>query len=95
MAFAVGGSVHALAFALIGAGVYLYGEHYPAWRHPLMATIDAVIVWIGFRRPEWLPVALALWIAEQLLVNGVGPMLIAAGAAFVALLWERHVAGRH
>jgi len=63
--FAAGSALHAVAFLLIGLGIYLYGLDYPAWRHPVMASADAAIAWIAVRRPQWLILALATWVIED------------------------------
>jgi len=70
IAFACGGLVHATGFVLHEFGVEQY-RNYPAWRHPIMAAVDATIVWIAFRRPRWLPAALAAFLLEQTAVNGI------------------------
>ena len=70
LGLAVGSAIHFMAFVLIGFGVYLYGPAYPTWRHPVMATADAVIAGIASRRPQWLVVALLAWVIEQTLRNG-------------------------
>jgi len=87
--FAVGAAVHATGFALIGLGVDLYGPTYPAWRHAVMALVDASIAWIALRQPGWLFVALPAWAVEQALVNGFGIFPIIALGAVASLAWER------
>ena len=87
--FAAGAAVHAAAFALMLFGVDLYGPGYPAWRHAVMATIDASVAWLGWRQQRWLFVALPAWAAEQTLVNGFGVFPVVALIGVVALTWER------
>jgi hypothetical protein len=87
--FAAGSAVHAAAFLLMGLGLFLYGTTYPAWRHVVMAAVDAGIAWIAWRRPAWLLAALAAWVLEQTLTNGVEPFSLLVVAAMVALAIER------
>ena len=82
--FAAGSALHAVAFLLIGLGIYLYGLDYPAWRHPVMASADAAIAWIAVRRPQWLILALATWVIEQTMVNGFGVLCALVTVAIVA-----------
>jgi len=92
--FAAGAAVHATGFMLIGLGVDLYGPGYPAWRHAVMAIVDASIAWTAMRHPRWLFVALPAWAAEQALVNGFGFFPIAALVAVAGLAWEQWCRGR-
>ena len=82
--FAVGIALHAVAFLLIGVGIYVYGPDYPAWRHMAMATADAAIAWIAVRRSRWLIAALAAWVIEQPVVNGFGVLCAIVIAAIAA-----------
>jgi hypothetical protein len=88
-AFAVGATLHTIAFALMGLGVDLYGPDYPAWRHVVMALVDASVAWVALRRHGWLFLALPIWAAEQALVNGLGFFPVIALAGVVALACER------
>ena len=89
LAFAAGAAVHATGFALMWVGVDLYGPDYPAWRHAVMALVDASIAWVARRHQGWLFVVLPAWATEQALVNGFGIFSIIALAATAGLLWER------
>ena len=90
LGFAVGGAVHALAFALIRFGIYLYGPGYPTCRHPMMATADALIAWIAWRRPQWLVGALSAWVIEQTRTNGFGLLCGVVTAAILAHAFQQH-----
>lgn len=61
--------MHAVSFVLLAGGIELYGQGYPAWRHVVMALVDASIVWIALRLTPWLVFALLAFLAEQLFVN--------------------------
>ena len=87
--FAAGAAVHAAGFALMLFGVDLYGPTYPAWRHAVMAIVDATVAWVGWRQQRWLFVALPAWAAEQTLVNGFGVFPVVALIAVAALALER------
>jgi len=89
LGFAIGSAVHATAFVVMWFGIRWYGPTYPAWRHVVMAAIDASIAMIGIRRPAWLLVALPAWIAEQWIVNGFNPECALVTVAVVALAWTR------
>ena len=87
--FAVGATIHAVAFVLIWFGINLYGPSYPSWRHAVMATVDFLIAWIGVNRPLWLFVVLPAWIAEQWFVNGLGrPIPLIVLISLIALAWQ-------
>ena len=88
-AFAAGAAVHATGFALMWLGIELYGRDYPAWRHAVMALVNASIAWVALRHQRWLFVALPAWAAEQALVNGFGLFPVIALVGLVALAWER------
>jgi hypothetical protein len=71
-------------------GVDLYGPAYPAWRHAVMAIVDAGIAWVAWRHQRWLFVVLPAWAAEQTLVNGFGVFPIVTLIAVVTLACERY-----
>ena len=86
--FLVGGGVHAVAFALLGAGVELYGRSYPPLRHVLMASIDAAVGYIGVIRPTWLLIVLPVYVAQRLAFNRLGWEAIVVAIAWLVLVVE-------
>ena len=89
LGFAAGSLVHSTGLVLLAGGIELYGPGYPAWRHAVMAVVDALIACIAVWRPAWLIVALPAFLAEQVLVNGVGLTPVVVLIAWMALLAER------
>lgn len=92
LGFALGGVAHTLGFVLLVLfGVKWYGPTYPAWRHAMMAMVDASVVWIALRRPSWLVFALVGFLVEQVAVNGfhLEPTLVLVLAALVFAVREK------
>ena len=94
LGFAAGCLVHSTGFLLLLVGIELYGPGYPAWRHVVMAAVDAAIACIVVWRPAWLIVVLPTLITEQLLVNGIGLTPAVVLIAWIAVLWERAAISR-
>jgi hypothetical protein len=89
LGFAAGSALHATAFVVMWFGIRWYGPTYPAWRHVVMAAIDASIALIGVRRQTWLLVVLPAWVAEQWMVNGFGLLCALVTMAWTVVTWER------
>jgi hypothetical protein len=87
--FMLGCMAHTTGLVLLGWGVELYGRGYPAWRHAVMATVDAMIASTAIWRPAWLAFVLPAFIAEQLLVNGMGWTPVVVLIAWIAVCVER------
>ena len=67
--FALGSLEHAVGFVLLLFGVEMY-TNYPAWRHAAFTCVDALIAYLGFRRPDRLFLPLLAFLIEQCAVNG-------------------------
>jgi hypothetical protein len=87
--FAVGAAAHLIAFGLLFLGITLYGPTYPAWRHVVMIVVDLTMVWMALRFVRWLVFALVAFLAEQLVVTGLGITTIFVAVALVFAARER------
>jgi hypothetical protein len=71
--------------------IELYGPGYPHWRHAVFALIDASIVWLAVRRPEWLVFALVAFLTDQIWEHGVQTITVLVMLAVLAVGLERLV----
>lgn len=68
--FALGALEHFAGAVLLLFDVAIFPPPYAGWRHAAMAAADGAIVWIALKRSRLLIPVLAIFLAEQLMVNG-------------------------